>query len=57
MCKNGWALHYVVIKRNNRVQFYLMTKVLAVRMFNQPNNRLYANSNGYAIHNNKGTDY
>ena len=36
------------------VQFYLMAKALAVRTFNRPNNRLYANSNGYAIHNNKG---
>ena len=24
MCKNGWALHYVVIKRNDGVQLYLM---------------------------------
>ena len=31
-----------------------MSKVLAVRTFNRLNNRLYANSNGYAIHNNKG---
>ena len=31
-----------------------MAKVLAVRTFNRLNNRLYANSNGYAIHNNKG---
>ena len=54
MCKNGWALHYVVIKINDGVQFYLMAKVLAVRTFNRLNNRLYANSNGYAIHNNKG---
>ena len=54
MCKNGWALHYVVIKRNDGVQFYLMAKVLAVKTFNRPNNRLYANSNGYAIHINKG---
>ena len=54
MCKNGWALHYVVIKINDRVQFYLMAKVLAVRTFNRPNNRLYANSNGNAIQNNKG---
>ena len=22
MCKNGWALHYVVIKRNDVMQFY-----------------------------------
>ena len=50
--QNGWAVHYVVIKINDGVQFYL--KVLAVRTFNRPNNRLYANSNGYAIHNNKG---
>ena len=49
-----WALHYVVIKINDDVQFYLMAKVLAVRTFNRPNNRLYANSNGYAIRNNKG---
>ena len=54
MCKNGLALHYVVIKINDGVQFYLMAKVLAVRTFNRPNNRLYANSNGYALHNNKG---
>ena len=54
ICKNVWALHYVVIKINDGVQFYLMAKVLAVRSFNRPNNRLYANSNGYAIHNNKG---
>ena len=54
MCKNGWALHYVVIKIKDAVQIYLMAKVLAVRTFNRPNNRLYANSNGYAIHNNKG---
>ena len=54
MCKNGWALHYEVIKLNEGVQFYLMAKVLAVRTFNGPNNRLYANSNGYVIHNNKG---
>ena len=51
MCKNGWALHYI-IKINDEVHFYL--KVLAVRRFNRPNNRLYANSNGYSIHNNKG---
>ena len=44
MCKNGWALHYVVIKINDGVQFYLMAKVLAVRTLNRPNNRLYANS-------------
>ena len=50
MCKNGWTLHYAVIKINDGVQFYLM----AVRTFNRPNNRLYANRNGYAIHNNKG---
>ena len=31
-----------------------MAKALAVRPFNRPNNRLYANSNGYAIHNHKG---
>ena len=31
-----------------------MSKVVAVRPFNRPNNRLYANSNGYAIRNNKG---
>ena len=54
MCKNGWALHYVVIEIYDGVQFYLMAKVLAIRMFNRPNNRLYANNNGYAIHNNKG---
>ena len=54
MCKHGWALHYVVIKVNDGVQFNLMAKVLAVRTFNRPNNRLYANSNGYAIHNKKG---
>ena len=54
MCKNGWALHYVVIKINDWVQFYLMANVLAVRTFNRPNDRLYANSNGYAIHDNKG---
>ena len=36
MCKNGWALHYVVIKINDGVQFYLMAKVLAVRTFNRP---------------------
>ena len=34
MCKNGWALHYVVIIINDGVQFYLMVKVLAVRTFN-----------------------
>ena len=34
--------------------FYLLAKVLAVRLRYQPNNILYANSNGYAIHNNKG---
>ena len=50
MCKTDWALHYVVIKINGGVQFYLM----AVRTFNRANNRLYANSNWYAIHNNKG---
>ena len=43
-----WVLRYV------GVQFYLMAKVLAVRTFNRPNNRLYANSNWYAIRNNKG---
>ena len=31
-----------------------MAKALAVRTFNRPNNRLYANSNGYAIHNHNG---
>ena len=31
MYKNGLALHYVVIKRNDEVQCYLMAKVLAVR--------------------------
>ena len=36
------------------MQFYLMAMVLAVRTFNRLNNRLYANNNGYAIHNNKG---
>ena len=35
------------------VQFYVMAKVLAEGRY-RPNNRLYANSNGYAIHNNKG---
>ena len=54
MCKNGWALHYVVIKINNVMQFYLMANVLAVRTFNRLHNRLYANSNRYAIHNTKG---
>ena len=54
MFKNGWALHYIIIKINDGVQFYLMAKVLAVRTFNRPNNRLYANSNGYAIQNNQG---
>ena len=49
-----WALHYVVIKINDVVQFCMMSKVLAVRTFNRPNNRLYANSNEYAIRNNKG---
>ena len=49
-----WALHYVVIKINDGVQFYLMAMVLAVKTFNRPNNRLYANSNGYDIRNNKG---
>ena len=44
ICKNGWALHYLVIKINDRLQFYLMTKVLAVRTFIRPNNRPYANS-------------
>ena len=34
MRKNGAALHYVVIIINDGVQFYLMAKVLAVRMFN-----------------------
>ena len=41
MCKNGWALHYVVIKINDGVQFYLTAKVLAVRSFNRLNHRLY----------------
>ena len=54
MCKNDWALHYVVIKIYDGVQVYLMAKELVVRTFNRPNNILYANSNGYAIHNNKG---
>ena len=38
MCKNGWALHYVVIKINDGVQFYLMAKVLTVRTYNRLNN-------------------
>ena len=41
MCKNGWALHFVI---NDRMQFYLMAKVLGVRTFNRPNNRPYANN-------------
>ena len=41
-------------KNKRWVQFYLIANVLAVRTFNRPNNRLHANSNGYAIHNNKG---
>ena len=44
MCKNGWALHYVVIKINDGMQLYLMAKVLAVMTFNLPSNRPYANS-------------
>ena len=40
ICKNGCALHYVVMKINDGVQFYLMAKVLAVKTFNQPNDRL-----------------
>ena len=51
MCKNGWTQHYVVIKINDGVQFYLMANV---RTFNRPDNRMYANSYGYAIRNNKG---
>ena len=31
MYKNSWALHYVVIKINDGMQFYLMRKVLAVK--------------------------
>ena len=54
ICKNDWVLHYIVIKINDGVQFNLMAKVPAVRTFSRFNNRLYANSNGYAIHNNKG---
>ena len=42
--KNGWALHYVVMKIHDGVQFYMMAKVLAVRTFHRSNNRLYANS-------------
>ena len=49
MCKNGWALHYVVKKKR-------WGAVLRYWQHGRyrPNNRLYANSNGYAIHNNKG---
>ena len=36
------------------MQFYLLAKVLAGKGRYRPNNILYANSNGYAIHNNKG---
>ena len=54
MCKNRLGTALPVIKINNGMQFYLMAKALAVRTFNRPNNRLYANSNGYAIHNQKG---
>ena len=35
----------------------MMAKVLAVRTFNLPNNRPYANSNGYAIRKHKGDQY
>ena len=52
--KNFWALHYVVIKMNDGLQFYLMAKLLALRKYNRPNNGLYATAYGYAIRNNKG---
>ena len=34
MCKNGRSLHYVVLKIYDGMQFHLIGKVLAVRMFN-----------------------